>query len=89
MGNNQYGKLGIKNKHLPFANTPQLVDSLATYHITQVSCGWNHTAVVTKDGSCYTWGQGDFGQLGLGQQSQHEWHLPSLVLYFSQNQIRI
>lgn len=48
MGNNQYGKLGIKNNaNQPFSNTPKLIDSLINYDIIKVACGWNHTAAIT------------------------------------------
>ena len=32
--------------------------------VTQVACGFRHTACVTDDGSLYTWGAGRNGQLG-------------------------
>jgi alpha-tubulin suppressor-like RCC1 family protein len=53
MGSNAFGKLGItstKNPNQEFYNTPKLVDSLVHNPIHKVSCGWNHTAGITKDG---------------------------------------
>lgn len=32
--------------------------------IHSVSAGYNHCAVVTKDGKLYTWGDAGFGKLG-------------------------
>ena len=64
MGSNVYGKLGItnaKNPNQEYFNTPKLVDSLVQNPISKVSCGWNHTAAITRDGNCYTWGQSEFG----------------------------
>lgn len=60
MGSNAFGKLGISPKDgedlLEFFTTPKLVDGLMSRHVTKVSCGWNHTAAITKEGSVFTWG---------------------------------
>ena len=44
------------------AKTPVLLDALD--NVTQVACGSNHTAVVRGDGSVWTFGLGEQGQLG-------------------------
>jgi alpha-tubulin suppressor-like RCC1 family protein len=59
MGSNAFGKLGItggKNPNQDYYNTPKLVDTLVNNPIVKVSCGWNHSGAVTKDGQCFTWG---------------------------------
>ena len=34
-----------------------------------VSCGWNHTLCLDENGGVWTWGCGEFGQLGTGDTS--------------------
>ena len=55
MGSNAFGKLGVAES----CSTPKLVEGVIG--VTHVSCGWNHTAAVLRDGGCYTWGQSEFG----------------------------
>ena len=46
---------------------PRVVAALAGQRVAMVSCGDEHTAVVTEQGQLWTWGRGS-GQLGLGDQ---------------------
>ncbi|GLC39448.1 hypothetical protein PLESTB_001349800 [Pleodorina starrii] len=43
---------------------PRIVASLAGYSIKQIACGGAHTAVVTDDGTLFTFGLNHWGQLG-------------------------
>ena len=62
------GRLGLGN--MQTKRTPQLVNSLIGHKIGQVSCGLNHTLCVSFDGlTCWSFGNGDFGKLGLGHQN--------------------
>ena len=47
-------------------------------HVVSVACGGNHTAVLTKRGSLFTFGSGMHGQLGHGPAFQ-DVSLPKLV----------
>ena len=38
--------------------------------VVMVATGFQHAAAVVADGSLYTWGLGEFGQLGHGDREQ-------------------
>jgi RCC1 and BTB domain-containing protein len=44
--------------------TPTKVMALAAISITQITCGWSHTAALDDVGQVYTWGNSDHGKLG-------------------------
>ena len=70
-GWNKNGQLGLASQQVDSPNFCQ-VPSLPR-KITKVSCGWNHTMALTKDGSVYVWGSNAFGQLGVPEiQKQSE-----------------
>ncbi|KAH0713722.1 hypothetical protein KY289_009681 [Solanum tuberosum] len=50
---------------------PKLIDALSHSNIELVACGENHTCAVTLSGDLYTWGDGDFGLLGHGNEVSH------------------
>lgn len=43
---------------------PVLLESLNHIRVIQVSCGYDHTAVVSSNGSVLSWGNNNYGQLG-------------------------
>ncbi|KAM3337320.1 PH, RCC1 and FYVE domains-containing protein 1-like [Capsicum galapagoense] len=50
---------------------PKLIDFLGHTNIELVACGENHSCAVTLSGELYTWGAGDFGLLGHGNEVSH------------------
>ncbi|XP_063077921.1 E3 ISG15--protein ligase HERC5-like isoform X2 [Engraulis encrasicolus] len=61
-GKNSAGQLGLGNKNdVP---EPVQVTSLNCKKTVHISCGDEHTAVLTKDGLVFTCGSGRYGQLG-------------------------
>lgn len=61
-GEGKFGRLGHSSESN--CHYPRLVETLLGKQPRQVSCGGFHTAVVTEDGSLYTFGGGEHGQLG-------------------------
>lgn len=55
---------------------PKLIDtSLVHGKIVQISTGYNHSALLTKDGTIYVWGRNLDGQLGTGHK--HDIAIPT------------
>ena len=76
-GGGEGGKLGLgddrSNKLVP----TQVRGEVLNKAVVQVAAGDQHSACVTKDGSVYTWGGNDAGQLGVSDD--HNAVLPMLV----------
>ncbi|XP_058020266.1 serine/threonine-protein kinase Nek8 isoform X3 [Ahaetulla prasina] len=56
---------------------PKIVEALLGYEITQAACGASHVLALSSEGEVFTWGRGDNGRLGLGNQESHS--SPQLV----------
>ncbi|KAF1387014.1 hypothetical protein PFLUV_G00100870 [Perca fluviatilis] len=66
---------------------PALLDITPSCEIRTVSCGCRHTAAVTTTGDLYTWGWGDYGQ--LGHQTFISSDEPQRVEFFREQQMRV
>ncbi|XP_040279723.1 X-linked retinitis pigmentosa GTPase regulator isoform X2 [Bufo bufo] len=80
-GVGQFGQLG----HGTFVfetSTPKVVDALKRHKIRYVACGENHTAVITDKGLLYTFGDGRYGKLGLGEENFTNQFSPTLCMNF-------
>ncbi|XP_068720609.1 serine/threonine-protein kinase Nek8-like [Montipora capricornis] len=55
----------------------RIVEALIGNEVEQVSCGSAHVMVVTADRELFSWGRGDNGRLGLGNQKSYA--LPQAV----------
>ncbi|XP_038570786.1 retinitis pigmentosa GTPase regulator b isoform X1 [Micropterus salmoides] len=79
------GKLGLGTDQLPRHRVPQRVKTIKE-PVTQVACGGGHTVAITEDG-VYTFGLGQFGQLGHGTFI-FEARLPRPVEHFKKGRVR-
>ncbi|XP_071994372.1 serine/threonine-protein kinase Nek8 isoform X1 [Engystomops pustulosus] len=50
---------------------PKIVEALLGYEIVHVSCGASHVLAVSNEKEVFSWGRGDNGRLGLGNQESH------------------
>ncbi|CAH2220024.1 serine threonine- kinase Nek8 [Pelobates cultripes] len=50
---------------------PKIVEALLGYEIVHVSCGASHILAVSNEKEVFSWGRGDNGRLGLGNQESH------------------
>ena len=64
-------RAGIEKPFCHYFPTPILVGKLARKVVHQVSCGPNHSLALT-DLEVFSWGSGDGGRLGLGDDRNRE-----------------
>ncbi|XP_056424428.1 probable E3 ubiquitin-protein ligase HERC6 isoform X2 [Hyla sarda] len=70
-GEGSQGQLG-SGKFLQQSPIPRKIAGLSDIRIIQISCGHFHTISLSADGSVFSWGKNDFGQLGLGKQMPNQ-----------------
>jgi E3 ubiquitin-protein ligase HERC2 len=63
-GEGEDGKLGHGNRLT--LEKPKLIETLKTKRIRDIACGSAHSAAITSQGELYTWGLGEYGRLGHG-----------------------
>lgn len=69
MGNGQFGRLG---HGWPCRSelAPRVCANLAHHDVDQVACGGAHTVALAADGSVFTFGMNQQGQLGHSEDDQ-------------------
>ena len=77
-GSNSEGQLGIKRDNgIEVIHTPQRVENLPA--IKQISCGDDFTICISKDGYPYSFGNNQFGQLGIGNNDDIYHDIPTKI----------
>lgn len=72
-----YGQLGHGDTNDRLIPTLIEHPNLSEKIVTDVAAGWNHVVLLTRDGEVYTFGRGDYGQLGHGEASNKM--IPTLI----------
>ncbi|KAM7380411.1 hypothetical protein PAMP_003712 [Pampus punctatissimus] len=67
-GRGQYGQLG-HGTFLFEVDLPKPLEHICNSSVRHISCGEKHTAVITNSGLLYTFGDGQHGKLGLGEEN--------------------
>ncbi|XP_022104478.1 X-linked retinitis pigmentosa GTPase regulator-like, partial [Acanthaster planci] len=62
------GQLGVTSSN--GFDAPEEIKELSNFKVKMISCGTEHSAVLTTDGSLYMFGSGSEGQLGLGDTTE-------------------
>nr|XP_022903495.1 E3 ubiquitin-protein ligase HERC2 isoform X1 [Onthophagus taurus] len=63
-GEGEDGKLGHGNRLN--LDKPKLIEALRSKRVRDIACGSSHSAAITSNGELYTWGLGEYGRLGHG-----------------------
>ncbi|XP_025109436.1 probable E3 ubiquitin-protein ligase HERC4 isoform X2 [Pomacea canaliculata] len=64
------GQLGLKGEEVDKVLNPVQIPNLRGSEVLDIACGENHTLVCLKDGSVYSCGNNDHGQLGHTKSSK-------------------
>lgn len=63
-GDGEDGKLGHGNRLN--LEKPKIIEALRNKRIRDIACGSSHSAAISSNGELYTWGLGEYGRLGHG-----------------------
>nr|KAF6436325.1 retinitis pigmentosa GTPase regulator [Rousettus aegyptiacus] len=80
-GLGQFGQLGLGTFIFETAE-PKILEPIKDQKIIYISCGENHTALITDMGLMYTFGDGRHGKLGLGMENFTNQFIPTLCSNF-------
>lgn len=66
-GEGDDGKLGHFSRIS--CDKPRLIEALRSKRVRDISCGSSHSAAIVSNGDLYTWGLGEYGRLGHGDNA--------------------
>lgn len=76
-GRNKYGQIGMDENLNPTSITPEKVGIIND--IVAVEAGSEHSIALRRDGTVWTWGNNEYGQLGNGETTNAN-NTPEIVL---------
>uniref|UniRef100_T1JE11 RCC1-like domain-containing protein n=1 Tax=Strigamia maritima TaxID=126957 RepID=T1JE11_STRMM len=98
-GSNNYGQLGLHPLDKPVISTPMLLERgvFNGEGVSVLRSGWTHFIALMNEGSVYSWGRNDYGQLGRSSEKKFDFipnkidglHSPFLVYSGSEHNIAI
>ena len=74
---------------LILSNVPKKIDFFDDKNPVELFMGPRHSGVVTENGDLYTFGTGNWGVLGHGNERNIDHSQPKLVEYFYKNNLRV
>lgn len=58
---------------------PKRIESFDNINVKELRCGLRHSAVISEQGELYTFGNGNWGVLGHGNEQKLSFNNPKLV----------
>ncbi|XP_030879668.1 probable E3 ubiquitin-protein ligase HERC6 isoform X3 [Leptonychotes weddellii] len=73
-GSNNAGQLALRKNNVPVlqSSKPRSIGALKNLGVIYISCGYEHTAVLTQTGKVFTFGSNSYGQLGHSPTAEKE-----------------
>ena len=82
-GEGDDGKLGHCSRLS--CDKPRIIEALKSKRVRDISCGSSHSAAITSSGELFTWGCGEYGRLGHGDNVT-QWR-PKQVKHLSDHRV--
>lgn len=82
MGDNEFGQVGVKrdeSAEKAIVEFPTQITAFTGIKLKQITCGDEFSVALTSDGEVFTWGRGQYGQLGLGKDQAGPLEKPTKV----------
>ncbi|XP_026678659.1 probable E3 ubiquitin-protein ligase HERC4, partial [Diaphorina citri] len=68
-GGDTHGQLGLESADKKSQSIPKRVKGLASVSVVQACAGYSHCLVLTSTGELYTWGNNEYGQMGINNSN--------------------
>jgi len=81
-GNGKY--CGHKSNETQYI--PKTIETLKTKQIIHISTGYYHNLCIDNNGKIYSWGEGQWGKLGHGNENHEQ--IPKEIEFFSKENIK-